>query len=403
MGEKTLLVLGASTYQLDAIRKAKEFGMRVITTDNAPSNPGHRLADHCYPIDTTDRERVLEIAVEERIDGVIAPATDVAVETAAYVAAALGLPGPSVESAKILTGKWQFRQFLQREGLPCPRFFNVSKNQGISPVFGSGAGPWIVKPNRSSGSKGVIIVDHLQGIDEHLREAQHFSLDNQAIVEEYLDGSQHTCEGFLCAGEPAFILVTDRKTVPRPYTATAGHFAPSRLDQRSQAGALAQLKMVFSALGIRDGPFDCDFLCASNGVYLLEVTTRLGGNSICALVESACAFDITEAAIRYACGEKWPVSGSLTQRPAAVLILGAKAAGRLWYDQDDIALLEREPWVYRLLLDHPPGTPVRPFVNGRERVGEALFIGKDRHDLDRHALELEARLSLTVKAEGIRS
>src|SRR5213078_2129415 len=129
MAEKTLLVLAASTYQLDAIRKAKELGIRVITTDNVPSNPGHRLADRCYSIDTTDRAGVLDLARRERINGVIAPATDVALETAAYVAAALALPGPSVESAAILVSKWQFRQFLKREGLPCPRFFYTTSNE----------------------------------------------------------------------------------------------------------------------------------------------------------------------------------------------------------------------------------------------------------------------------------
>src|SRR5205823_7695298 len=119
----------------------------------------------------------------------------------------------------ILTSKWQFRKFLERKGLPCPRFFKGSATKGTPPQPDFGRGPWIIKPQRSSGSKGVVIVDHLQGIDEHLREAKQFSLDGEAIIEECLDGSQHTCEGFLCDGEVAFALVTDRKTAPRPYTA----------------------------------------------------------------------------------------------------------------------------------------------------------------------------------------
>jgi biotin carboxylase len=400
MAEKTLLVLAASTYQLDAIRKAKELGMRVITTDNLPSNPGHRLADRSYCVDTTDREGVLGLARQERIDGVIAPATDVALETAAYVAAALALPGPSVESTSILTSKWQFRQFLKGNGLPCPRFFYATSNAGTPHQVDFGRGPWIIKPNRSSGSKGIVIVDHLRDIEEHLRKAKQFSLDGQAIIEECLDGTQHTCEGFLSNGDLAFVLVTDRKTAPRPYTATAGHFVPSRLDRRSQTDALTQLKTVFSALGVRDGPFDCDFLCASDGIYLLEVTVRLGGNSLAALVEESCAFDIVKAAVRYACGEKSSVPESLEQRPAAVLILGASAAGRLWFDPDNIAALKREPWVRRLLLDHPQGAPVRAFVNGRERIGEALFTGRDRDELDRRALQLTRRLGPIIQTEA---
>ena len=93
-----LLVLAASHYQCDAIRTAQRLGYRVITTDNRPDNPGHRIADRCFDVDTTDRAGVLAIARAEKIAGVLAPCTDVAMPTAACVAEALGLRGPSVAS-----------------------------------------------------------------------------------------------------------------------------------------------------------------------------------------------------------------------------------------------------------------------------------------------------------------
>src|SRR5262245_43793251 len=127
MARKTLLVLAASTYQLDAIHAAKRAGYRVLTTDNLPTNPGHTIADRSYAADTTDREAVLAIAWAEHIDGIIAPATDVAVPTAAYVADQLGLPGPPLPAAETLTEKLRFRAFLQESGLPCPATFTVTK------------------------------------------------------------------------------------------------------------------------------------------------------------------------------------------------------------------------------------------------------------------------------------
>src|SRR5512136_1729181 len=102
---KTLLVLAASRYQLETIRCAKRLGLRVITLDNLPDNPGHLEADRCYNIDTTDMEAVLDAARKERIDGVIAACTDVAVPTAAFLAQELGLAGPPLESARIVCSK----------------------------------------------------------------------------------------------------------------------------------------------------------------------------------------------------------------------------------------------------------------------------------------------------------
>src|SRR5690349_10666200 len=117
---KTLLVLAASFYQVAAIETAKRMGYRVVTTDNVPSNPGHALADKSYTVDTTDVDAVLEVAVRERISGIIAPGTDVAVMTASKVAERLQLVGPSYEAARILTNKFAFRQFLTRSELSCP-------------------------------------------------------------------------------------------------------------------------------------------------------------------------------------------------------------------------------------------------------------------------------------------
>ena len=82
---KTLLVLAASTYQVPAIETAKRLGYRVITTDNIPSNPGHSIADASFGEDTTNLDGILALAKSENISGVIAPGTDVAVMTAAYL------------------------------------------------------------------------------------------------------------------------------------------------------------------------------------------------------------------------------------------------------------------------------------------------------------------------------
>ena len=49
-----------------------------------------------------------------------------------------------------------------------------------------------------------------------------------------------------------------------------------------------------------------------------------------------------------------------------------------------------------LILDVPRGTPVRPFINGRHRVGEALMAGSDRNEIEGRGAELRRRLALTA-------
>ena len=75
------------------ILAAKKLGFRVITTGNAPELVGHAYADEYYYADFSDKDEVLTLAREQRIDAICACANDFGAITAAYVAEEMGLPG----------------------------------------------------------------------------------------------------------------------------------------------------------------------------------------------------------------------------------------------------------------------------------------------------------------------
>jgi len=390
---KTLLVLAASKYQVPAIETAKALGYRVITTDNVATNPGHALADASYQVDTTDFDGVLRLAVREKISGVIAPGTDVAVITAARIAEVLGLPGPSPEAAVLLTRKLAFRALLQDAGLACPRVIRIADGLRLNGgLFGSAK--WLLKPNCSSGSKGIFIVNDEAEYYSRVVDSRSFSLDGEAFLEEFLEGSQHTCEGVLEGGRVVLSLLTDRDTASAPYTATIGHGVPSRLPAHVQAEALSTIESVMARLGVSDGPFDCDFVATRDRVVLIEITPRLGGNSLSRLFKAALDFDLTAYAVTTACGDLYPVPPSTPPKAAAIRILGVEQGGRLTWNEREADLLSEQPWVASLMFDVPGGTQVSPFINGRNRVGEALITGENRDELDAHLLELTQRLAL---------
>jgi biotin carboxylase len=394
MTSPTLLVLAASSYQLRTIQTAKRLGYRVITTDNVPGNPGHALADRAYSTDTTDLAGVLSIARHERIDGVIAPCTDVAVPTAAYVASALQLPGPPYESALIACNKARFRRFLAQHALPAPETYDISDSQR-PPAECFERGAWVMKPDRSSGAKGVFIVDSVAEFQARIADTLACSPGRQGVLERFIDGFQGTCEGILRKGRITHAFLLDRQTVAPPYAATAGHHLPSSLAAPSRENLLDSLTELWRLLGVTDGPFDCDFVVGNDQVYVLEMTPRLGGNSISTLLYAATGgFDLVEYAVRHACGEDVSLPATIPVTPTAVVILGAAGSGNLAFDARELAALEREPWVESISMDLDSGAPIQAFINGRHRVGEALVRGADRANLDEHARELRRRLNV---------
>lgn len=74
---KTIMILGTSALQVPAIYKAKEFGYHVIGIDINPKSVGVNLCDEFYEISTMDKDMVLDLATEKRIDGIYTMATDI--------------------------------------------------------------------------------------------------------------------------------------------------------------------------------------------------------------------------------------------------------------------------------------------------------------------------------------
>ena len=153
---------------------------------------------------------------------------------------------------------------------------------------------------------------------------------------------------------------------------------------------------LWQILGVTDGTFDCDFVVGRDETYILEMSPRLGGNSIAALIRASTGFDMVEYSIRQACGDHTVLPATMPLSPAAIIIFGTDASGKLTFNEKDLDLLKRQPWVKWISMDFEAGTPVKAFTNGRHRVGEALVCAEDRHRLDGYVTEIRKRLSVTV-------
>lgn len=97
---KKLFVLAAGLLQLPVIKKAKEMGYFVIAADDDPNAPGMALADKAIvPGGLMNEEKMVAMAKDEHIDGVIHPCSEVAMNVMGRINDELGLCGISKEIA----------------------------------------------------------------------------------------------------------------------------------------------------------------------------------------------------------------------------------------------------------------------------------------------------------------
>lgn len=402
MSHPTILVIPGSYYQLDVIRAAKRRGFHVITADNRPDNAGHAEADESHTIDVRDVQGILALARQSAICGIVTTCSDISLPAAALAASELGLPGPPAAAVATLLDKATFRAHMIAVGERQPAVFSAEAGM-VDPARGNRP-PLMVKPTDSSGSKGCRIVMPDDDIAAAIIEAQQTSFTNTAVIEEFIPGPQATCEGFLHNGTAVFAAVTARQTARPPFVATAGHIVPSGLGPATEQRVLAACLRVLDRLGYRSGPFDADLVCPDDGEpVILEITPRLGGNSLTRLMQYAFDFDLADALLSYATGSGHPDASPLkAPRPTAIAVLGVAGDGVLNYDAAALARLNDMPGVRNVAFDLASGSKVRAFHDGRARIGELIVQGVSPTDLKAHFTGAMAEIDKVLVTSGLR-
>jgi len=303
---KKILLLGGSDQQVIAIETAKRHGYYTILCDFLPDNPGQFSADKFYLVSTTDKEAVLKVAVEEKIDGVLAYASDPAAPTAAYVAEKLGLPTNPYQSVKTLCNKDRFRAFLKENGFNTPTAVGyVDKNVDIS-VFNL---PVIIKPVDSSGSKGATVLHSWDGLDKALNFAFSFSRTHRIIVEEFIEKKHQ----YLIGGD---IFVSDGKVIlwgllnchrdnnVNPLV-PVGKSYPLMLEDSDIEAVKDTLQKMVDDLGLRFGSVNVELVVDKNNrVWPIDVGPRAGGNMIPDLLGMIFGVNVVEMAVLTAMGRE---------------------------------------------------------------------------------------------------
>lgn len=301
---KTIAIIGASYLQLPLVLRAREMGLRTICFAWEDGAVARAVADTFYPISITEKDAILDVCRNERIDAVATIATDVAVPTVAHVAAHLGLIGNTPDSAYISTNKYAMRTALSACAVNCPRFVRISDTGNLLQKTSALQYPLIAKPCDRSGSAGVTKVERPEALLAAARVALELSFGHEAIIEEFIDGVEVSVESISWKGNHHILAVTDKLTSGAPHFVELAHHQPSQHTAATQAEIKRQTGEALTALGITVGASHSEFLITDTGkVYVTEIGARMGGDFIGSdLVQLSTGYDFLKAVIDVASG-----------------------------------------------------------------------------------------------------
>ena len=398
---KKILFMGGNILQAAAIRRAKEMGYGTICVDMAADCPGKDCADEFFNISTTDIPKVLALAREKKIDGILSYASDVSAYTAAVVCEDLGLPTNPAESVNILTHKDLFREFLKDNGYLTPQFQVFEDKKEAERYFASATLPLMVKPVDSAGSKGVSKLEGKEGFSKAFDLAKSFSRNGKVILEEFIqrEGYQIDGEGFIRDGKIVFFAAMDQHhNDKRNPHVPIGSSYPSVWQKELQDQAKRVLEGIFVRLNMRFGAFNSEFIADSKGqVYIIEVGPRNGGNYIPNTLRYTCGIDMMTASIKACVAENYDEYLQIRYvKPGTYYMLHSLNSGYF----EDISCTEkvRNNIIQREMLVNP-GDYIHAFHGGADGIGLMVVAFEDIETMKRCMDNMWEHVIVHVKNE----
>ena len=299
---KKLAIIGASYLQKPLVEKCKELGVYSICFAWEEGAVCKELCDKFYPISTIDKEAILKVCQEEKIDGITTIASDVATLTVNYVAEQMGLVGNPDDYSEVTTNKYMMRQCFKENDVPSPRFTLVDENNHYQ-ITGFKF-PLIVKPTDRSGSRGVEKVEKESKLKKAINRARAESFQKKAVIEEFIEGREISVETISFNGKHYILQITDKVTTEAPFFVELEHHQPSTLPSDIKSRVKGIVLNALYALHIKNGASHAELKITKNcDIQVIEIGARMGGDFIGSdLVKLSTGYDFLKGVIDVAFG-----------------------------------------------------------------------------------------------------
>jgi len=399
-----LMILGGSSAQEIAIKKAQELGIEVIVCDYNEEAIGHKSADVSSFISSFDANGAYKFGKQMNIDGVMTLGTDQPILTVAYVAKQLGLPMLiNYDTALYVTNKWYMKKTFSKHLIPTTDyvFYKKGVNENCLDEIGY---PVVVKPIDSQGQRGVYYLENKSSVIEKFEAVICHSRDSKILVETYYENDEITVSGWVQEERLTILSITDRVTFyeKNRIGICLAHTFPSKHLGAFGSEIVGLSKQIVEDFNIQNGPIYFQLLIGEEGIKVNEIACRIGGAYEATVIPLLTGFDICEATIKASLGLNY-ISDSLKD----YRVLGNSmhisvqlffvSSCRIAYMPTSREILELEG-VTEVGFNVKVGDLIGQLENATSRAGYVVLQGRDQEQLNQMKHELYNKLVILDKA-----
>ncbi|GAA3500001.1 ATP-grasp domain-containing protein [Streptomyces prasinosporus] len=324
---------------------------------------------------------VLHLGAEESMPPAVAEAEELGVS-----------PNPA-SAVAALNDKAAMRALLAAHGLSPVRSEVAGGVDEVAAAVARLPLPVVVKPARASGSRGVALIRDADDLQEWTARVTEAALAGPYLVEEFLQGPEFSVETLSSGGEHHVIGITAKRTTGAPFFVETSHIHPAPLRPEERAALHAVVIGLLDLAGYRFGPAHTEVVLTARGPRIVESQTRLGGDRIPLLIESASDYDIEAAIFRTLAGE--PVEPPQPRHTASVGFFFLPA-GRL----ESVAGLDAIralPYVQALHFPFSPGDELPRTTNSFTRHGYVVVDAESPAEADARIARVRGLLGADVR------
>lgn len=395
MSKEVLIVVGAGSFQLPVIIRAKERGFFVVTLDANPEAPGFAFCDRSIVADIKNPDVCIDALQGVKPVAVLALATEVALVTVASIAAVFGLKGVSIEAALNSTSKKRMRECFLEYKIPSPAFKAISNSSSVDTAAAAIGFPLVVKPSDSAGSRGVSIVTIPESLQAAYDHALSFSTSGEVLIEEYMHGVEISVESYVQDGVITILSLSDKIRTQSQYPLDTHVIFPSEKPDAIQAKVTSIAVRAIEACKIDNAVVHMEMMVTSEGPKMVELAARGAGFHVFSkMLAWVCDINTVDLLIDISLG-KTVLYNELKQRGAVLAFPGSesgkvKAVFGLSEIKQIQGVVEAEVYL-------KTGDKVNDLRSGSDRVGHIIVFGDNRVK----ALEITAKAEKLFNIEVI--
>nr|WP_302595736.1 ATP-grasp domain-containing protein [uncultured Cellulosilyticum sp.] len=304
--------------------------------------------------------------------------------------------GLKLEAAENCRHKIRAKEKFKENNTPSAKYVVIKSVREVLSVINQIEFPIVVKPSNESGSKSVFICKDMQELIDAVECIEHTGsnfigqkLDEEIIVEEYLEGLEYSVESYTINNVHTIVAITSKKTFD---CIEIGHMVPAILDKTEREAIETITKAALTALDIDYGVTHTEIKLTIDGPKVIEVNGRPGGDHIDELVRAVTGLAMREIALSIAMrgnledNQVYPISAN----SAAIAYAIANKSGVVQINDNEIS----EKNIEDVSLTVENGEYVERTTNNFNRLG--YVIAYDEENARKIAEEYIEKLQIQI-------